>query len=195
MLLHERYVCYLQLLAGLLAICPQVSPFICSASNELGVYVHVLSHFSHIRLFALLYIIAHQVPLSMGIQARILEWGAMPSSKGTSRPRDLTLISCFNRWILDHKRHLGSPQWTLEPFKSLLGKMIIQWTGLFLFFIFRAADCYYWSNQYIFCYFPNDSYSVGLCYFFFLLQLLYFPGFVYFSCVYSGLYLSFWRFP
>ena len=93
MLLHERYVCYLQLLAGLLAICPQVSPFICSASNELGVYVHVLSHFSHIRLFALLYIIAHQVPLSMGIQARVLKWGAISFSRGSSQPGDQTQVS------------------------------------------------------------------------------------------------------
>ena len=33
--------------------------------------------------------IAHQSPLSMGIlQARILEWVAMPSSRGSSQPRD-----------------------------------------------------------------------------------------------------------
>ena len=37
---------------------------------------------------------AHQAPLSMGIlQARILEWVAMPSSWGSSRPRDRTRIS------------------------------------------------------------------------------------------------------
>ena len=35
-----------------------------------------------------------QAPLSMGIlQARILEWVAMPSSKGSSQPRDRTQIS------------------------------------------------------------------------------------------------------
>ena len=38
--------------------------------------------------------VAHQVPLSMGIlQARILEWVAMPSSRGSSQPRDQTQIS------------------------------------------------------------------------------------------------------
>ena len=37
-----------------------------------------------------------QAPLSMGIlQARILEWVAMPSSKGSSQPRDRTQISCI----------------------------------------------------------------------------------------------------
>ena len=38
--------------------------------------------------------LARQDPLSMGIlQARILEWVAMPSSRGSSRPRDWTQVS------------------------------------------------------------------------------------------------------
>ena len=42
---------------------------------------------SHIRLFATLYTVASQAALSMGIlQARILEWVAMPSSRGFSNP-------------------------------------------------------------------------------------------------------------
>ena len=49
----------------------------------------VLSRFSHIQLFETLWTVAHQAPLSMGIlQARILEWVAMPSSRGSSQPRD-----------------------------------------------------------------------------------------------------------
>ena len=38
-------------------------------------------------------------------QTRILEWVAMPSSRGSSRPRDRTRISCvccIGRWILYH---------------------------------------------------------------------------------------------
>ena len=38
-------------------------------------------------------------------QARILEWVAMPSSRGSSRPRDQThisCVSCIGRWILYH---------------------------------------------------------------------------------------------
>ena len=39
--------------------------------------------------------IAHQALLSMGIlQARILEWVAMPSSRGSSQLRDRTQVSC-----------------------------------------------------------------------------------------------------
>ena len=38
--------------------------------------------------------VAQQAPQSMGIlQARILEWVAMPSSRGSSQPRDQTQVS------------------------------------------------------------------------------------------------------
>ena len=37
-----------------------------------------------------------QAPLSMGIfQARILEWVVMPSSRGSSLPRERTQVSCI----------------------------------------------------------------------------------------------------
>ena len=39
-------------------------------------------------------LLAYQTPLSMGIlQARILEWVAMSSSRGSSQPRDRTRVS------------------------------------------------------------------------------------------------------
>ena len=41
------------------------------------------------------------------LQARILGWVAMPSFKGSSRPRDQTCVSyvsCIGRWILYHQR-------------------------------------------------------------------------------------------
>ena len=46
------------------------------------------------------------------LQARILEWVAMSSSRGSSRPRDgthVSYISCIGRWVLYHYWHLGSP--------------------------------------------------------------------------------------
>ena len=50
---------------------------------------------SCVQLFAAPWIVARQAPLSMGIlQARILEWVAMPSSRGSSWPRDPTQVSC-----------------------------------------------------------------------------------------------------
>ena len=60
--------------------------------------------FSHVLLFATPWTVAHQAPLSMGIlQARILEWIAMPFSRGSSQPRDQTQVSRiagrrFNPW-------------------------------------------------------------------------------------------------
>ena len=40
--------------------------------------------------------VAHQALLSMGIlQARILEWVAMPSFRGSSQPRDQSHVSCI----------------------------------------------------------------------------------------------------
>ena len=44
--------------------------------------------------------------------ARILEWVAMPSSRGSPQPRDQTHMSyvcCIDTWVLYHKRRLGSP--------------------------------------------------------------------------------------
>ena len=49
---------------------------------------------SHARPFATPWAIARQTPLSMGsLQARVLEWDAVPSSRGSSQPRDRTQVS------------------------------------------------------------------------------------------------------
>ena len=61
-----------------------------------------LSHLSLVQLFAPK---DHSLPDSSvhGIlQARILEWVAIPSSRGSSQPRDQTRISyvsCIGRWV------------------------------------------------------------------------------------------------
>ena len=83
--------------------------------------VCMLSHFSHVQLFATLWIVAHQAPLSMGIlQARTLEWVAMPSSRGSSQPRDQICIPhafCIGRWVLStHSSTLAwQIPWAEEP--------------------------------------------------------------------------------
>ena len=46
-----------------------------------------------VRPFVTPWTVAHQAPLSMGIlQARILEWVAKPSFKGSSQPWDQTQV-------------------------------------------------------------------------------------------------------
>ena len=49
------------------------------------------------------------------LQARILEWVAMPSSRGSSQPRDQTQVSCtggrfFTIWATREAHHLHSSQ-------------------------------------------------------------------------------------
>ena len=54
-------------------------------------------------------------------QARILEWVAMSSSRGSSQPRDWTCISCISctgRGVLYQLSHQGSP--TRAPTKCIL---------------------------------------------------------------------------
>ena len=63
---------------------------------DLYIFYHVLCAYSlsGVRLFVTSWTITSQAPLSMGIlQARILEWVAMPSSRGSSQPRDCTQAS------------------------------------------------------------------------------------------------------
>ena len=46
------------------------------------------------------------------LQLRIVEWVTMPSSRGSSWPRDqshLSYVSCIVMWVLYHYCHLGSP--------------------------------------------------------------------------------------
>ena len=63
-------------------------------SFNLLLYECILSRFNYLWLYATLWTVTCQVPLSMGIpQARILEWVAMPYSKGSSWPRDQTHVS------------------------------------------------------------------------------------------------------
>ena len=45
------------------------------------------------------------------LQARILEWVAMPSSRGPSWPRDQTCVSCIDRWFLYHWATGEAPRW------------------------------------------------------------------------------------
>ena len=65
-----------------------------NSSSSFKTSTCMLTYFSRIRIFVTPRTVARQAPLSMGfLQARILEWVAMPFSRGSSRPRDRTCIS------------------------------------------------------------------------------------------------------
>ena len=66
---------------------------------SLSIRACVLSSFSHFQLFETPWTIALQAPLSMGIlQARILGWITIPSSRGSSQPRigTISLVSLLH---------------------------------------------------------------------------------------------------
>ena len=66
--------------------------------KEIPLETHCLcaESLSRVNLFATPWTLACQGPLSMGIlQTGILEWVAMPSSRGSSQPRDPTQVSCI----------------------------------------------------------------------------------------------------
>ena len=75
---------------------------------------------SRVWLFATQWTVVCQAPLSMGIlQARILEWVAMPSSRGSSQLRDWTQVSCiagkfFTIWAT-REAQLSPCTPTIEP--------------------------------------------------------------------------------
>ena len=69
----------------------------CKKVQTLGsTHALMLSSFTCVQLFETPWTVACQAPLCMGIlQARILEWVAMPSSKRSPQPREWTCVS----WI------------------------------------------------------------------------------------------------
>ena len=65
----------------------------------------VLSRSSHVQLFATMWTSPPGSSVRGILQARILEWVAMPSSRGSSQPRDRTCIfyvSYIGRSVLYH---------------------------------------------------------------------------------------------
>ena len=91
----------------------------CNGIRPMRIYVCacVLSHFSCVWLCNPM----DRSPPGSSVhgisQARILEWVAMPFSRGSSQPRDQTqvsYISCIDRWVPYHKCHLGSPNLCLR---------------------------------------------------------------------------------
>ena len=55
------------------------------------------------------------------LQARILEWVAMPSSRRSSELRDRTrvsYVSCIGRWVIYHWHHLRSPPYAVDIIKD-----------------------------------------------------------------------------
>ena len=88
-------------------------------------HVHTCCVLSCVGLFAIPWTVAKGSSVHGILQARILEWVAIHSSRGSYRPRDQTDISYIQwigRQILYHQHHLGRPprmpwrrKWQLAP--------------------------------------------------------------------------------
>ena len=81
------------------------------ARSFFSLYMCMLSHFSHVQLFATNPMDCSPSGSSVHgiLQARILEPVAMPSCRGSSGPWDqagISYISCIGRRVLYHWRHL-----------------------------------------------------------------------------------------
>ena len=112
---------------------------------------------SHVRLFATPWPGAHQAPLSMGIlQARILKWAAMPSSKGIFLTQGLNPGLPHCRQILYQLSYQRSPYssyiwqrkiatgWT---FMKIFGALLLRsWFLCGFVFHIRAALVFLSSN-------------------------------------------------
>ena len=86
----------------------------------------------------------------MGIlQARILEWVAMPFSRGSSWPRDQTrvsYVSCLGRWVPYLQHHLGSPLDSTVISKCELLTVVflfpLQWTERVVQASYNSSMCF-----------------------------------------------------
>ena len=74
----------------------------------LSMCTRVLSHFSRVRLCDPVACSPPGFSVHGILKARILEWVAMPSSRGSSQPRDgnhISHVSCTGRWFLFFTTH------------------------------------------------------------------------------------------
>ena len=78
-------------------------------------YVCVLSHFSCVQLYATLWTAAHQAPVSVGFSRQEYWSGSPRPPPGDLPDPGIKLASltstCIARQVLNHYRHLGSPNW------------------------------------------------------------------------------------
>ena len=97
----------------------------------------MLSHFSHVWLFATLWTIAHQAPLSQGF-SRQEYWSGLPCPPTRDLPnpgiKSASLMSpaLAGEFFFYHWHHLGSPNFKLCPHNYLfiIKQRTLQWRNL-----------------------------------------------------------------
>ena len=74
------------------------------------------------------------------LQARILEWVAVPFSRGSSQPRDWTQVSLFAGWFFTIWA-TREVQWLLEAGREKNGEWILMGMGFFNWWIKNPLQC------------------------------------------------------
>ena len=95
-------------------------------------------------------------------QAIILEWVAMPSSRGSSWPKDWTgisYVSCIGRQVLYHWHHLGSPLTLVTPNKFI--RSLLPLVNGKTLYPTKLRE--HWSSSYPLP--PKSDHSLGSLYF------------------------------
>ena len=98
------------------------------------------------------------------LQPWILEWAAMLSSRGSSRPRDGTRVSyitCIGKQVLYHEHHLGSHH-LRRQMTNALTVVVQSWQRLYMLSCWGFFCCCFWHQTFFL-----------LCWF--LLQIVPFP--------------------
>ena len=95
-----------------------------------GVEYAVVYLLSHVQLCATPYTVCNPPGSNVhGIfQARILEWVAIPFSRGSFQPRDQTIIS-FSRWVLYHWVIREALEYIVERLKTTTTKKKRCWNN------------------------------------------------------------------
>ena len=94
------------------SLVPSVTTYLTYSMQSMCVY-GVLSRFSRVQLFATLWTVARQAPLSMGF-SRLDYWSGLPCPPPVDlphpgiEPRSLASPD-IGKWVLYHWRHPGSP--------------------------------------------------------------------------------------
>ena len=105
----------------------------------------VLNCFSRVRLFATLWTIAHQAPLSMGIpQQKYQSWLPCPPPGNLPDPGikpHVSYVSCIGSQVLYHQHHLGSPICYTTSLSSLKFSEIYDKHHIVIYYPFFSMIC------------------------------------------------------
>ena len=103
------------------------------------------------------------------LQARTLEWVAVPSSRRSSRPRNWTQVSCIACRFFTTQSHQGSPSSKRLHQSSLSGVFCMHLE--FSSYMSKQFSCFpspvlsihdEWTLQVLFLFFPSSSRSISL---------------------------------